>query len=144
MSSGKQTERCLMMYTGTYSTLSPLNNIPTPSVAITMFSVQMVTSGIANWFKQHGLQMALSPVTYIISSGMSVFGASVQRMNLEMISLLTSNTHGGITTYTECSAMPTPRQPMPNSHRTRFTVDSTYFDMFPVLWATSRSPTSCI
>jgi hypothetical protein len=74
----------------------------------------MATSGIANWLEQHSLQIALSIATYIISSGMSVFDASVQRMNLEIMSLLTSNTPGRITTYIERSAMQTPRQPMPN------------------------------
>jgi len=88
--------------------------------------------------------MALSIATYIISSGMSVFGASVQRTNLEIMSLLTSNTPGGITTYIERSAMPTPRQPMPNSRRAMFTEDSTCFDIFPVSWETSLSPTSSI
>jgi hypothetical protein len=38
------------------------------------------------------MQIALSIVTYIISSGMSVFGVSVQRKILEIMSLLTSNT----------------------------------------------------
>ena len=98
-----------------------------------MFSVQMATSGVANWFWQHGLQIVQSIATYIISSGMSVFGASVQRTNLEIMSLLTSNTPGGITTYIERSAMPTPRQPMPNSRHAMFTEDSMCFDIFPVL-----------
>jgi len=63
--------------------------------------MQMATSGIANWFSQHGLQIALSKATYIISSGMSVFGATVQRTKLDIMSLLSSNTLGGITTYIE-------------------------------------------
>jgi hypothetical protein len=67
----------------------------------------MATSGVANQFELYGLQIALSIATYIISSGMSVFGASVQRTTLEMMSLLTSNTPGRITTYIEHSAMPT-------------------------------------
>jgi hypothetical protein len=81
----------------------------------------MATSGIANRFYQHGLQIALSIVTYIILSGMSVLGASVQTTNLEIMFLQTSNTTAGITTYIELSAMPTPRQPMPNSRRAMFT-----------------------
>jgi len=58
--------------------------------------------------------------------------------------ILTSNTPGGITTYIECSAMPTRRQWMPNSRRAMFTEDSMCFDVFPVLWATFLSPTSPI
>jgi hypothetical protein len=65
----------------------------------------MATSGVVNLFQQLELQIALSIATYIISSAMSVFGASVQRPNLEIMSVLTSNTSGGITTYIECSAM---------------------------------------
>jgi len=71
-------------------------------------------------------------------------GASVQRMNLEFMSILTSNTHCGITTYIECLVMPTPRQPMCNSGRTMFTQDSTCMDIFPVSWVTSRSLSSSI
>jgi len=104
----------------------------------------MATSGIANRFWQHGLQIALSIATYIISSAMSVFGAIVQRTNLEIISLLTSNTPDGITTYIERSVMPTARQPMPNSRHAMFTEDSTCFDIFPASWATSLSPTCSI
>jgi len=109
---------------------------------MTMLSVQMATSGIANRFQQHGLQIALSIATYIIWSGMSVIGASVQRTNMEIMSLLTSNTPGGITTYMEHSAMPTRRQQMRNSRRAMFTEDSTCFDIFPVSSGTSLSPTS--
>jgi len=97
-----------------------------------MFSVQMATSGVANLFEQHGLQIAQSIATYIISSGMSVVGTSVQRTNFEIMSLLTSNTPGGITTFLEPTAMPTPRQPMPNSHHAVSTEDSPCFDLFPV------------
>jgi len=104
----------------------------------------MVTSGVGNRFYQHSLQIALSIATYIISSGMSVLGGSVQGTNLEMMSILTSNTHNGITTYVERSAMPTPKQPMPTSRCAMFTEDSTCFDIFPVSWATSRSLTSSI
>jgi len=75
---------------------------------------------------------------------MSVFGASVHRTNLEIISLLTSNTPGGITTFIERSVMPTPRQPIRNSHRAMFSEDWTCFDIFCVSWAISRSPTSSI
>jgi hypothetical protein len=63
-----------------------------------MFPMQMATSGVAIRFEQRGLQIALSIVTYIISRGLSVFGARVQRTNLEIMSLLTINTPGGITT----------------------------------------------
>jgi hypothetical protein len=69
----------------------------------------MATSGIANWFEQHHLEIAQSKVSYIISSGMSDFGKSVQRTNLQTMSLVTSNTPGGITTSIERSAMPTPK-----------------------------------
>ena len=50
------------------------------------------------------------------------------------MSLLTSNTPGGITTYIERSAMPTPRQPMPNSRRAMFTEDWMCFNIFPISW----------
>jgi hypothetical protein len=92
----------------------------------------MATSGVPNQFCQHELQIAMSIATYIISSGMSVFRAIVQRINLEIISLLTGNTPGGIPTYIEGSAMPTPRQRMPNCLRTMSTKDWTCFDIFPV------------
>jgi hypothetical protein len=105
--------------------------IPTPSPCITMFSVQMATSGVGSRFKQHGLLIALSIPTYIISSAMYVFGASVQRTNLEIMCRLTSNTPDGIETCIQCSGMPTPRQPMPNSRRAMFTYDSPSFDIFP-------------
>ena len=71
------------------------------------------------------MQIDLSIATYIISSGMSVYGARVQRTNMEIMSLLTSNTPGGITTYIEHSAMPTSTQLMANSHRAKSTEDST-------------------
>jgi len=61
---------------------------------------------------------------------------------LEIRCILTSNTPGGITTFIERSAMPTPMQPMPTSRRAMFTEDSMCFDTFPVLWLTSLSPTS--
>jgi len=133
-----------MKYFGGYSSLSPLNKIPALRVGITTFSEQMATSGVGNRFSQHGLQIAQSIATYIISSGMSVYGVSVQRTNLEIMSHLTSHTPSRITTYIERSAMPTLRQLMPNSCRAMFTEDSTCFNIFPVLWATCRSPTCSI
>jgi hypothetical protein len=93
----------------------------------------MATSGVANQFQQHGLQITQSIATYIISSDMSVFGVYVQSTNMEIMSLLPSNSPGGITTYIEHSAMPTPRQPIPNSRHAMLTEDSTCFDIFPVL-----------
>ena len=104
----------------------------------------MATSGLANWFSQHGLENALSIATYIISSDMSVLGASIKTTNLEIMSLLTSNTPSGITTYIKCSAMPTPNQPTPNSLRTMFADHSKCFYIFPVSCAISRSPPSSI
>jgi hypothetical protein len=77
--------------------------------------------------------MALRIATYIISSRMSVFGESVQRMNLEIMSLLTSNTLSRITNYIERSVMPTPWQPMLNYRPGMLTEDSTCFDIFPGL-----------
>ena len=71
-------------------------------------------------------------------------GVYVQRTTLQIMCILTSNTPSWITTYIECSAMPTPRRPMQNSHRARFTEDSMCFDIFLVLWATSLSPTFSI
>jgi len=41
MSTGKQTERSWMRYTGSYSMITPSNKIPAPRVGITTFSVQM-------------------------------------------------------------------------------------------------------
>jgi hypothetical protein len=107
--------------------------MPAVGAGITRFSVQMANPGVANWFWQHRLQIVQSIATYIISSGMSVFGANVQRTNLEIMCILKRNTPGGITTYIESSALPTPRQPMPNSCRAMFTEDSTCFDIFRVL-----------
>ena len=112
-----------MKDSGGYSSLSSLNKISALRGGITTFSVQMATSGIANRFGQHGLQIAQCIGTYIISSGMSDFGASVQRSNLEIMSLLTSKTPGGITTYIELSAMPTLRQLKPNSSRPMYNED---------------------
>ena len=40
--------------------------------------------------------------------------------------------------------MPTPRQPMPNSHCAMFSEDSTCFYIFPVSWVASWSPTSSL
>jgi len=75
---------------------------------------------------------------------MSVISASVQRMNLEIIYLLTNNNPDGITTYIEHSAIPTPQQPMRNPPRPKWIEDSTCFNIFPVSWATSQCPTSSI
>jgi hypothetical protein len=85
-----------------------LIQIPALGVGISMFSVPMATSDIANRFLQHGLQLSQSIATYIIFSGMSVFGACVQITHLDIISLLTSNTPSRITPYIECSAIPPP------------------------------------
>jgi hypothetical protein len=144
MSSGTETERCWTTYSGVYSSLSLSNKILVPRASISMFSHQVAPSGVANQFQQHGLKSALSSATYIILTGMSVVGASVQWMNLEIVSLMTSNTPSGITLYIERLAIPTPRQPMPNSCRTIFTEDSTCFVIFPVLPVTFLSPTYAI
>jgi len=133
MRSCKQPERCLTKYSGRSSSLLPLNTIPMPRVGITMFSGQKVTSGIVNRIEQHGLQIAHNIATFIILSSMSIFGASIQRTNLEIMSLRTSNAPGGITTYIECSVMPTPRQPMPNARCATFTEDATCFDIILLL-----------
>jgi hypothetical protein len=61
-------------------------------MGITMFSVQMAISGVAKQFSQCGWQMAQSIAIYIISSSICGFGASVQRTNLAIMSMLTSNT----------------------------------------------------
>ena len=110
-----------MKYSGVYSSLSPSNNIPVPGAGITIISVQMAPSGIANQFQQDGLQIAQSRATHIISSGVSVSGARVQRSHLKIMSLLTSNTPGGITTYIAPSSMATPMLLMPKSHHSMFT-----------------------
>jgi hypothetical protein len=98
-----------LKYSGGYTSHSTLNKIPVLEAGITTFLVQMAISGVANQFKQHGLRIVQSIATYIISSGMSVYGASVPRMNLEIMCILTSNSTSGITTYIEPSAMRTPR-----------------------------------
>ena len=116
------------------SILAPLNNIPAPRAGSTKFSVPMATLGIANWFWQHRLQIALSVATYIISSSMCVFGPSMQRTNFDNMSLLTSNTPGGITIYIEHKLMQTPRQPMANSRSAVLTEDSMCFNIFPISW----------
>jgi hypothetical protein len=69
----------------------------------------MATSGIANQFHQHALEIALSIRTYIMSSNRPDFGASVTQTNLEILSLVTGNTPSRITTYIEHSAIPTAR-----------------------------------
>jgi len=48
MSSDKRTERCCTNYSGGYSSHSALNIIPVLGGGITIFSVQMATSGVAN------------------------------------------------------------------------------------------------
>jgi hypothetical protein len=93
----------------------------------------MATSGVANRFQQDGWQIALHIPTEIIMSYMSLFGTSIPRTNLEIMSLLRRSTHAGTTTHIERSAMPTPVQPIPNSRRAMFTRNSTYFNIFPVL-----------
>jgi hypothetical protein len=93
----------------------------------------MVTSGVTNQFCQHGLQIGLSIATYIILSSMLASGVSVQRTNLVIMSLLTSNTHGGITTYKDCSEMPTPRPRMPNISRAMFTKGWKMFEHIPCI-----------
>jgi len=50
MSSSKQTETSWKKYSGGYSSHSPVNNIPSPGAGITIFSVQMATSQVANQF----------------------------------------------------------------------------------------------
>jgi len=104
----------------------------------------MATSGVATWCRQHGLQIAQSIATYMLLSYMSVFRASIQRMKLEIISLLPSNTAGGITIYIECTAMPIPRQPMLDSRRAMFTHYISYVNVFHVSGAASQSPTPSI
>jgi hypothetical protein len=133
-----------MNYSAGYNRLSPLSTLLVLRVGITRFSVQMATQGVANRFSQHGLHIAQSIATYIILSEISVFGTSVQRMNFEIIFLLPRNTLGGITTYIECPSMPTPRQPNPNSCHAIFIEDSTCFEIFHELLATSQCATSSI
>jgi hypothetical protein len=56
----------------------------------------MATSGFANTFYRHGLQITISIATYNISKGMSVVGASVHRTDLQIISLRICNTPVGL------------------------------------------------
>jgi hypothetical protein len=112
-----------MEYSTMNSSLTSLNKVPTPKTGIAMFPKLMVTGDIANRFKNHGLPIALSIATYSISCGMSVYGTCGKNTNLEIMSLLTSNIPGGIPNYIECSAIPTPRQPMPNNCQAMFTKD---------------------
>jgi hypothetical protein len=105
-----------MKYSSMNFHLSPSTTFPVPGEGITTFSVQMATSGVANPFKHFGLQIAQVIPTYVSSSGMSVFGANVQRTNLESMSLLTTNIPGGIMTYIECSAMPQQNVTQSRSH----------------------------
>jgi len=90
------------------------------------------------------MQIPQSIATYIILSSMSVLGASIQMMNLEIMSHLTSNTPGVITTYIERSPIPTPRQPKRNRRCAMFTKDSIGLNIFPVSWAASRRLTYSI
>jgi len=144
MSSGKLTNRCWTRYSGGYSSLPPVNTLPAPRAGITQFPLRIATSGVANRFWRHGTQSAQSIVTYTISSGMPVYGANVQRTNLEIMSLVTSNTPGGITTCIECSTMQITMQLVTNSCRAMFTEDSTCFDIIPILWVITWSPTCSI
>jgi hypothetical protein len=98
-----------------------------------MFSAQMATSGFAIHIGQHGLPIALSIATYIILSGMSMFRVTVERTNLEIMSLLTTNIPGGIRIYIVRYAMPRHRQPMPNTRHAMFTENSMFDVMFPDL-----------
>jgi hypothetical protein len=75
--------------------------MPVRRGGFTTFSVQMATSGFGTRLEHQGLVIALNISTYIILSGMSVFGTIVQGTNLEIMSLLTSNTPGRISTYIE-------------------------------------------
>ena len=138
----QQTNREVLNEVLRYSRLASLNTIPALGAVITTFSMEMATSGVPIQFQVHGLQIAQSIATYIISSSMSVFGASVQRTNLEILSVLRCNTPGGITTYIECLGMPTPRQPMPKSSHAMLMENSTCFDIFSVSSAISPGPTS--
>jgi hypothetical protein len=98
-----------------------------------MCSAQMATSGFVNHFWQNGLPIALSIATYIIFRGLSIFGVTDQRTNLEIMSLLTTNIPGGIRIDVQRSAMPRHRQPIPNTLRAMFTENSTFDVMFPDL-----------
>ena len=113
-------------------------------MGITTSRVKLETSGVAKQFSQHGLRIPLRIVTYIIWTGMSGLVGSDQITHLEIMSLLTRITPGGITTYIECSVLPTPRKPMLNSLHAIFTKDSTCFNIFPTSWATSPSPACSI
>jgi len=90
------------------------------------------------------MEIAQSIVTYIISSGMSVLGASVSRMNLEIMSLPTSNTPGVIRTYIELLTMRTARRPMLSSRSAMFTEESMCFNILAVSLGTSLSLNSSI
>jgi hypothetical protein len=79
------------------------------------------------------LHIAQRIATNIMLSGMSVFGAIVHRMKLEIIRLLTCNTLGGITTYIVRLVMPTQRHLMSKSRCSMFTEDTTCFDILPAL-----------
>jgi hypothetical protein len=70
--------------------------------------------------------------TDIILSGMSDFGVTVKRKDLNFMFLLTSNTPGGIRIYIECPVTATPRQSTLNSHHAMFTEEGKCFDIFLV------------
>jgi len=144
MSSSKHTERCWTKSSGRYYSYSPLHIIPAPGAGISTFSFQMATSGIGNRFWQNGFQIPQSIATYVITSGVSNCGGSVETSNFEIMCILTSNAPGRITTYIEHWAMPTPRQLMPNCPRSMFSKDSMCFEIFPALWATCLTLTSSI
>jgi hypothetical protein len=79
-----------------------------------------------------------------MSSSWSIFGARAHRANLEIMSLLTIITPGGITTYIEYSSMSKPRLQVQNSRQPMFTNNWTGFDRFPVSWPNSLSLTFSI
>ena len=142
MKSRKWTARCWTMYSACYTSHSPLHSIPEPSAVISTFSVEMVTSSIVNSFYHHAVRIALGIVTYNISTGMSVYAATVNHRNVNIISFWASDTLSWITTNIECTSRVTQRQRIPNSHGTLFTNDSTCLMLFPVSSVSCWSPTS--
>jgi len=117
-----------------WSVLRPLTFKKNPNAQSEYFNVTCIDgnfrcckSDLAAWHA-----VALSIATYIISSGMSALGASVQRMNLNIMSHLTSNTPGGISTNKERTVMKTPRQPMLDCHRAPLRKNEICFDMFQI------------
>jgi hypothetical protein len=63
-----------------------------------MFTALRLSSGIANHLQQQSMEMALRIATYVITSSMSGFGDSVETPKLGIMTLLTTNTFGRITT----------------------------------------------